>query len=63
MNSLNSYMVTLIEFVHITFNRCITILAKHLRELLAEKVLIEFVQGNHTSVIRENILERFSETV
>ena len=53
-------MISLIEFVHITFNRCITKTAKHLRDLLAEKVLIEFVQGNHT---REILLRMFSDNV
>jgi hypothetical protein len=53
-------MVNQNENNHITFNRCITILAKHLRDLLAEKVLIVLVMANHT---REILSSKFSEKV
>jgi len=53
-------MVNQNENNHITFNRSFTKAAKHLRELLAEKVLIVIVMVNHT---REILSSKFSEKV
>lgn len=58
MNMLNSYMVNQNKINLITFNRSFTKAAKHLRELLAEKVSIVFVVVNHT---REILLNWFSD--
>ena len=49
-----------INFPNSNSNRCITILAKHLRDLLAEKVSIENVLRIRT---REILLRMFSEKV
>ena len=57
---INSYMVTQNKHNHISFNRSFTKAAKHLRELLAEKVLIVLVMVNHA---REILLSKFSEKV
>lgn len=53
-------MILTNEYNLITFNRSFTKAAKHLRELLAEKVLIVLVMVNHA---REILLGKFSENV
>ena len=57
---INSYMILTNEYNLITFNRSFTKAAKHLRELLAEKVLIVLVMANHA---REILSSKFSEKV
>ena len=57
---INSYMVNQNKHNHISFNRSFTKAAKHLRELLAEKVLIVLVMANHA---REILSSKFSEKV
>ena len=57
---INSYMVNQNKNNHISFNRSFTKAAKHLRELLAEKVLIVLVMANHA---REILSSKFSEKV